>query len=166
MSIKIMLMGEGDCGKGTFSHFVSTEYGLKCRSSSYHACELFMFEKLKKQYGYDTPLECYNDRRNHRAEWYEGIYAFNKNHLTALAESLFSQFDIYDGVRHKLEFEAIKKANLFDLSIWISAGERTNGESSDSISVTKEMADIIIMNNGTEDEFLSKIRRLFDHLLI
>lgn len=159
-----MLMGEGDCGKGTFSKFIAAEYGLSTMSSSEHACDLFMFDKLKDKYGYSTPLECYNDRRNHRVEWYEGIYDFNKDNLTALAESLYSQYDIYDGVRHILEFNAIKKAGLFDISIWIDAGERTEGESQDSISVTREMADIIILNNGTEEEFLLKIQRVFSLL--
>lgn len=164
--IKLMLMGEGDCGKGTLCKFVENKYGLSAKSSSEHACELFMFDQLKHKYGYKSPSECHGDRRNHRQEWYEGIYAFNKVKLTALGEDLYSKYDIYDGVRHKDEFSAIKAAGLFDLSIWVDSSERTQGESQASMSVTKEMADIVIVNNGSEEEYIAKIEALFSVLML
>lgn len=164
-ALKIMLMGEGDCGKGTLCKFVAKKYGMSAKSSSEHACELFMFDQLKGEHGYKTPKECHADRRNHRQAWYEGIYAFNKNKLTALGESLYSKYDIYDGVRHKDEFNAMKEVGLFDIAIWIDASVRTEGESEASMSVTKDMADIIILNNGTEKEYITKIEALFNVLI-
>jgi hypothetical protein len=164
-SVKIMLMGEGDCGKGTLCKFVAVKYGMSAKSSSEHACEIFMFDQLKDKYGYKSPKECHADRRNHRKEWYEGIYAFNKVKLTALGEDLYSKYDIYDGVRHKDEFTAMKDAGLFDISIWIDSSERVDGESQESISVTKDMADIIILNNGSEEEYIAKIEALFSVLM-
>lgn len=163
--LKIMLMGEGDCGKGTLCKFVQKEYGITAKSSSEHACEVFMFDQLKDKYGYKTPQECHADRRNHRTEWYDGIYDFNKEKLTALGEDLYSKYDIYDGVRHKDEFAAMKAEGLFDIAIWIDASERTEGESESSMSVTIDMADIVILNNGTEEEYIPKIKALFDVLL-
>ncbi len=159
--MNVILMGYGDCGKGTACKFLMNELGVSSISSSFLACKLFMFEKLKDQFGYKTEQECYDDRRNYRAIWYNEIRAFNDEDLCALGKILFANYTIYDGIRNKEEFYALKEQGLFDLAIWIDSSERIENESADSMSLSKEDADIVLLNNGTEKEFLERILRLF-----
>jgi hypothetical protein len=46
------------------------------RVQSFVANFLYMND-LKEKYGYADEEECYADRHNHRAEWYDAICAYN-----------------------------------------------------------------------------------------
>ncbi len=157
--LRLMLLGEGECGKGTFCEHLEEHYAISSMSTSLMSSKLFMFDKLKDKYGYKTPEECHADRRNHRQEWYEGIYEFNTPNLTRLAQRIYERYDLCDGVRHAEEFGEIKSKGMFDLSIWLDAGERTDGEDASSISVTRNMADVIIDNSTTVKDFIVRIDR-------
>lgn len=157
--LRLMLLGEGECGKGTFCEHLEQHYAISSMSTSLMASTLFMYDKLKDKYGYKTPEECHADRRNHRQEWYEGIYEFNTPDLTKLVRRIYERYDACDGVRHAEEFGAVKAKNMFDLSIWLDAGDRTEGEDSSSISVTRDMADVILDNSTTQEDFIRRIDR-------
>jgi hypothetical protein len=162
--MNIILMGYGDSGKGTACKMLLEKLDISSISSSFLACKLFMFDKLKDEFGYKTVQECYDDRRNHRAVWFDSIKSFNSEDLCRLGRILFATYSVYDGVRNREEFYALKADGLFDLSIWIDAEDRVAPESSDSISVTKYDADVIVLNGGDEHEFLARVERLFKAL--
>ena len=54
------------------------KFGMTFESSSQAAADIFLYDLLKDKYGYNTPEECFEDRMNHRAEWYEAICDYNK----------------------------------------------------------------------------------------
>ena len=156
---RFIVTGFGEHGKDTFCE----KFGLPFSSSSWFACNEFIFDALKDKYGYKTPMECFEDRKSKRVEWYNLIRDYNKGNEIRLAESLFSKFPVYCGIRAIDEFNAIKTSHLNGgklLSIWVDASERLPPESEGSMTVTKEDCDIIVTNNTTKAEFLAKVQRL------
>jgi hypothetical protein len=49
---------------------------------------------------------------------------------------------------------------LFDLIVWVDAGERLPHEDASSFNIDKSCADIIVENNGSYEEFVDKVIRL------
>lgn len=156
--MKLMVMGHGQHGKGTFCAIAAHEFGLKCTSSSLFACHAFIFQAMKGQYS--SMAECYADRHNHRALWYRMILDFNTPDLTRLGRGIFEQHQIYDGIRDINEFSALKSAGLFDLAIWVDASERMPKEDASSISVHRGCADLVIENNDSQAEYEVRVRRV------
>ena len=72
---------------------------------------------------------------------------------------------MYVGMRDLEEFQACVKNNIFDLIIWVDASERVHSENEKFMKITKSMADIIIDNNGTYEDFKERIIRFGKFLL-
>lgn len=163
--LKLMVMGYKRHGKDSFCEYLRDEYGVTFASSSYTACELFLFDELKDRFGYGTVLEAFNDRGAHRDLWYNSIKAYNEKHgLDALGKHIYTSNDVYCGIRDREEFYALKKAGYFDLSIWVDAGKRLPPESQSSMNLTPDDADLIITNNDSLSAFHAKIQLLYSVL--
>lgn len=162
--VKIIVMGEGQHGKGTFCKLATAHFGLTAVSSSRFACDAFLFEQLRETLGYPDADSCFEDRHQHRALWYQAIAQYNTPELSRLGRDIFAKHDIYDGIRSLDELNALREAGLFDLAIWIDASERMPREPASSITVSKANADIIIENNGTEADYETKVIRLLQAL--
>lgn len=159
--MKIAVLGLARSGKDTLSEHVSKTYGIDFKSSTYYIAEHIVFPELKDKYGYKNLKECFDDRVNHREEWAELVGEYNKQDYTKLTKGILSESDLYCGLRCEKQLEASR--HLFDLVIWVDATERLGvTEDSSSITVSKDMADIIIENNADLDTFKGKIERLFD----
>ncbi|MDR9452136.1 MAG: hypothetical protein RI637_13080, partial [Acidimicrobiia bacterium] len=141
--------GYGRHGKDTVAEIL-TNYGYTFVSSSWAAAEHAVFPVLGPKYGYESVEECFNDRANHRREWYELIKAYNTPDLARLARQIYSEADIYVGIRDRDEFYDAKNEGLFDYAIWVDASHRLPVESTDSCTVNQQDADIVIDNNGPE----------------
>jgi hypothetical protein len=164
--LKIMVMGYKRHGKDTACEYLRNCYGVTFASSSYTACELFLFDKLKNELNYADIEEAFADRVNHRARWYDEIKAYNvENGLDALGKVIFESNDAYCGIRDKEEFYALKEAGLFDLAIWIDASNRLPPEDGDSMTLTIDDADIVITNNQGLKEFHAKLDKVYNLLL-
>lgn len=161
--MKILVLGDGEHGKGTLCKRVFKIYGMTAKSSSEFACEKFVYNQIKDEFNYSSIEECYADRREKRELWYKLITGFNTPKLHRLAEELLKDYDIYDGMRNIDEFNACMDAKIFDLIIWVDASERLPTEGS-SMTIPKERADIIITNNASEEDFLDKVDRLFQFI--
>lgn len=155
--MKLMVFGYKRHGKDTACEYLRDRYGLTFASSSYSACEIFLFDQLKEKYGYSTVQACFDDRHNHRSEWFDAIRAYNDDDLTRLAGQIFAGNDIYCGIRNKEEFDAAKSAGMFDVGVWIDAGKRLPPEDASSMTLSMADADIVIDNNGT-------LKTLYAHL--
>jgi dephospho-CoA kinase len=147
---KILILGHARHGKDTLAEILNKEYGMTFMSSSQAANEIFLFDELKNKYGYKTKEESFNDRVNHREEWYNMICNYNKNDRSRLAKEIINKSDCYVGMRDYEEFVGTR--NLFDIIIWVDASERLPYEIG-SFNINKKDADIIIENNGTLEEF-------------
>ena len=159
-NIRLCIVGSARHGKDTLAELLHEHYGLKFISSSQACADIFIYDELKDKYGYKTPEECFNDRINHRQEWYELICGFNKDDKARLAKEILKYNNTYVGMRDSDEIKECLRQNLFDLVIWVDASKRLPEEQSTSFNITKSDADIIIENNDTYEEFKEKAIRL------
>lgn len=158
--MKILIIGHGRHGKDTLAELLKVHSGLSFKSSSLAAAEIFIYDALKEKYGYETLMQCYDDRHNHRAEWYNLITGYNENDRARLAKEILSTNDCYVGMRDREEIQECRRQGIFDLIIWVDASDRLPLEDSSSFNIDKGLADIILENNSTLSEFESKVIRL------
>jgi hypothetical protein len=95
-------------------------------------------------------------------EWYNAIRAFNEGDESRLSAAIFAEFDMYVGIRSRIEFLASK--GLSDLAIWVEAAERVP-QVDPTCKILATDCDIILDNNGTEEELIEKTERLFALIL-
>lgn len=158
--IKLCIIGEARSGKDTMAEILKEEFGYTFESSSMAAARIFIFDMLKDKYGYKTFESCYEDRVNKRKEWYELIVNYNTPDKSRLAKEIMKNSDVYVGMRHSEEIETCRKEGVFDLVIYVDSEGRTEPESTDSCTITKVDADIIIENKDDYDSFREKVIRL------
>lgn len=147
--LKLCIIGHARHGKDTVAELISKELGLSFQSSSETLCEPVIYEALKEKYEYTSPKECYEDRGNHRDEWFQLISDYNREDLSKLARLILSRSDIYVGMRRREELEACIRQGLFDHVIWVRRDKYVGPEDESSCTVTPKYADITVNNNGS-----------------
>lgn len=162
--MKLMIIGHGRHGKDTACEILRDDWGLTFESSSRFCSKRFIFDELKDKYGYETEEECYADRHNHRAEWFDMICGFNDPDLAALGKEIYKVHDIYCGIRNKREFHSLRNCGAFNYAVWIDRSDHVPLEDTDSMNLEPWMADFIVDNNGTLDQLKFNISQLMTHL--
>jgi len=166
MKLKLMILGYARHGKDTVADILSTNLGLTKEDSSQFAGKQVMMPYFaSKGVVYPDWAACYADRVNHRQEWFEQIAAYNTPDEARLAREIYAVSDIYVGIRRKEEFAAVKKEGLFNYSIWVDRSKHIAPEPTTSNTMTKEMADYVIDNNGTLEELKIKTLALYWDLI-
>lgn len=158
--MKLLIIGSARHGKDSLAEIWRDEFGLRFKSSSEASAEIFIFDELKYKYGYQSFEECYEDRMNHRAEWFDLICDYNKHDKARLAKGILERADCYVGMRSSDEIAECKRQGLFDLVIWVDASKRIMDEDSSSFNITKSDADIVIENNDDLQSFTDRAIRL------
>ena len=164
MRKKLLVIGHGRHGKDTVCEILRDKYGYSFESSSRFCSKLFIYDQLKDKYGYSNEEQCYADRHNHRAEWYDAICDYNVPDAARLGREIFSAHDIYCGLRNKREFFAMKNTGVFDYAIWVDRSNHLPPESKDSMSLEQWMADFTIDNNSTLEDLYFNVDQLITHL--
>jgi|TARA_R110002126_G_scaffold36668_1_gene111213 hypothetical protein len=164
MKLKLLVIGHGRHGKDTVCEILRDKYGYSFESSSQFCSKLFIYNNLKDKYGYANEEECYADRHNHRAEWYNAICDYNVPDPARLGREMFNAYDIYCGLRNKKEYHAMRNTEVFDYAIWVDRSDYLPLESKDSMSLEQWMADFTIDNNGTLEELQFNVDQLLDYL--
>lgn len=133
---KFLIIGFARHGKDTAAEMLRVRHGLTFASSSWFAAESVVRPYLASRgIEYGSIEDCYADRVNRRADWFDAIRAHNADDPARLARDLLEDADIYVGMRSAVEFEATR--HLFDLVIWVDAsgrGKPPEGRSSMSIA--------------------------------
>ena len=163
--MKLLVIGHGRHGKDTVCEILQKNYNLSFESSSKFCSQLFIYDQLKDKYGYANEEECYADRHNHRAEWYDAICDYNKGDGARLGREIFKAHDIYCGLRNKREYFAMKNTGVFDYAIWVDRSDHLPEESKDSMSLEQWMADYTIDNNGTLNDLYFNTYQLIEYLI-
>jgi hypothetical protein len=156
-NMKLIVIGHGGHGKDSVCEFLSRVFDLTFISSSWAACELIVYPSLKDQFGYESIEQCFDDRRTKRDVWYSMIGEYNKPDKTRLAREIYKLADVYCGLRCADEFNAIKAAGLFDYAIWVDASERVKAEPLTSCTVTPDLADVVLNNNGSSADLILEV---------
>jgi len=163
---KLLVIGHGRHGKDTVCEYLRDQYNFTFESSSKFCSKLFIYDMLKDKYGYSNEDECYNDRHNHRAEWYNAICNYNENDAARLGKAIFAEHSIYCGLRNKAEFFEMANQNVFDFTIWVDRSKHLPKESKDSMSLEEFMADFVIDNNGTLEDLKIQIDDVIEEIII
>jgi hypothetical protein len=162
MKLKLMILGYARHGKDTVAEILTQNHGLKFANSSWEAGKKIMMPYFAS-FGvhYKDFMECYEDRVNHRAEWFEQILAYNTPDLARLAREIYSESDVYVGMRSRAEFDAAKKEGLFQYAIWVDRSKILPPESASSNDIDITAADYVIDNNGTLEQLKVRTSSLY-----
>lgn len=164
MKLKLLVIGHGRHGKDTVCEILRDRYGYTFESSSQFCSKLFIYDKLKSKYNYSNEEECYADRHNHRAEWYNAICDYNVPDAATLGREMFAEYDIYCGLRNKREFFAMQNTGVFDYCIWVDRSDHLPSEANDSMSLQQWMANFTIDNNGSLQDLEYNVDQLMGYL--
>ena len=162
---KLLIIGHGRHGKDTVCEILQKNYNYTFRSSSDFCAEHLIFPLLKDLYGYKTIEDCFNDRHNHRDEWYNAIHNYCKHDHTRLGKEIFKENDIYCGLRNKAEFHAMRNIRLYDYAIWVDRSDHLPLEDKKSMTLEIWMADYVIDNNGSLEDLERNTMQLMDTLI-
>lgn len=156
----ILIISHARYGKDTVAEYFSEVFGMTYKSSSEAAAEIFIYDELKDKYGYNSFSECFEDRMNHRTEWYQMITQYNSVDRAKLAKGILVNNQCYVGMRDRDEITECIRQDIFDIIIWVDASKRLPPESSDSFNIDISCADFVIDNNGKLDELKEKLFRI------
>jgi dephospho-CoA kinase len=158
--MKILIIGHARHGKTTVAEMILEEYNLTFKDSSMASAEIFIYDELKTKYGYKTFEECYEDRKQHRDEWFNLICEYNIPDKTRLATEILNRASVYVGMRANDELQACIENNIFDYIIGVYTHRMPEEpKSSFDIDLWKE-CDFIIPNDGTIEDLRNKINKL------
>jgi len=116
---RILIIGHMRHGKDTVAEFIEEFTGMSFKSSSEMAAEIFIYDELKDKYGYSSFMECFEDRMNHRTEWYHLIKNYNKIDKARLAKDILEYNDMYVGMRSQEELNKCIEDEVFDMIIGV-----------------------------------------------
>lgn len=162
---KILIIGNATHGKDTVGELMEG-YGFKYMASSSFATDRIMmpyFESIGKPYS--SSEEAYADRVNHRSVWYDQIEAYNSPTWNRVTCEMFEDgVNVYVGMRSEKEFCASRE--LYEHVIWVDASKRLPPEDISSNTMSPDMADYIIDNNGTLEELKHNVGVLTNLLIL
>jgi len=162
---KLLIIGHGRHGKDTVCDILREEFEYSFDSSSSFCAKKFIYDELKHKYGYTSYEQCYQDRHNHRSEWYDMIHAYCQDDYARLGREIFAENSVYCGLRNKAEFHAMKNSRVFDYCIWVDRSDHLPQEDSSSMTLEPWMADYVIDNNGTLSDLKRNTIELIRHLV-
>jgi len=157
---RILIIGHCRHGKDTVAEMIRDQFGLTFESSSVAAVRIFIYDALRGKYGYKSPKQCFEDRINHRAEWFDLITEYNSTDKARLARGIVEHANIYVGMRSADEIDACIEAGLFGMVIGVY-DPRKPQESPDSFNIDIwKHSDIVIPNSGTLYELRKRVALL------
>jgi len=159
---RLLVLGHKRHGKDFLAELWNEMYGLKFKSSSEKAAEIFIYDELKGLYNYSSPKECFEDRVNHRSEWFDMITGYNKDDKARLAKEILKASDAYIGMRNLSEVLECIKQGLFDWIVWVDARYRLPLERPTSFNIDMVLTDMVIKNNDTKEDFRKEAKRFGD----
>lgn len=162
--MKLMILGHKRHGKDSVSELFCKKYGMTFESSSRFVAEKAVRPAMAaKGIIYPDFDTMYADRVNHRDTWFEAIKAYNHPDPTRLGRELYAIHDIYCGIRNDVELLALQAAGVIDFTIWVDAHKRLPPEDASSCTVTPDMADYILDNNGPEADLPAQVERAMSY---
>lgn len=151
-NLKIGIIGPGRCGKDTAAEFLAKITPMLYTAGTSYWARHIVYRSLPwyKRLWYWNADRCWRlHRHKARQYWADKIGEYNRDDPVQLYSDCLGEQNFLTGVRWRHEFEAIKKAGLCDLWVWI---ERP-GCVDPTCELTAEDADIVINNTGTLTDF-------------
>lgn len=142
---KILVIGHAQHGKDTVCEMLRDTHGFKFLSSSMVALDEIIWPSLR--HTYKDKDECFADRVNHRALWFELIKLHDDHDPMRLTRTVLSKADIYCGMRQRKQLVAAKAEGAFDFILWVDGSLRHPAEPSSSMELNEKDADMVVDNN-------------------
>jgi len=118
--IKLNINGYARHGKDTVADMFVQFHGFrKTDASMLYARDIRQMGVIE---GYHSDRECYDDRINHRKEWFDFITDATKNEPDLYVKEVLRDGDIYVGQRNLKQYYQTK--HLFDATIWVDSSNR------------------------------------------
>lgn len=165
--MKIMIIGDARHGKDAAAEILARRFGFRHTSSSMWAAKNVVMEAFNTAHCqsegqgpyYSSVEECFADRVNHRAFWFDVISTYCAENGARLIQGIFAEHDIYVGCRNARELYRAKNMGIIDLVLWI---ERPGFPREDRSSNNLEpwMAETIIYNDGTLEDLERQLAEL------
>lgn len=152
--MKLNINGYAQHGKDTVAGLFKG-FGLRTINISHEIAKDIMKE-LPSIGPYESWEQAYEDRVNHRVEWYNFIRSKCENDKTYYVRKALQLGDIHCGHRHWSEFYAGRE--LVDATIWVDASKRgLSKEDPASCELDPTDHDFVIDNGGTLAETLEQV---------
>lgn len=149
---KILLIGHGEAGKDYAATFLSALTGLRnAGATSWYLCGHMALRTGK------TQQEIYDTRRENRPALLALGRELRELDPGILLRQAFANGEIANGARDDDEIIAGRQTWLVDFVIWI---ENYRAKVDPQTSISSKLADAIIENNGTKEEFQERLTRL------
>jgi len=161
---KILIIGHNRHGKDTVAEFIEEFTGMSFKSSSEMAAEIFIYDELKDKYGYTSFVECFEDRMNHREEWYKMIKDYNFFDKSCLAKDILKHHNMYVGMRSKEEFDKCVEDGVFDMIIGVYDPNKSL-EPKESFDIDLFSSSDFIIPTGDLTKTKRKVRRFCEIIL-
>lgn len=158
--MKICIAGHGEGGKDDAAKYLVKHAGFRYKAGTSWYARHYVFDWFASQGVYYTDaLTCWQDRRDHRKIWADCIAQINEADGAALyRECLADGNDILTGIRQRREMEAVKRANLVDVWVWIETGKRVPVDPTQEYG--SEACNLSVNNTGTLAEYEQNLRAL------
>lgn len=153
--MRLAICGPGRSGKDTAALFLKEHTTLRYEGSTSEAAAKLCFAQLSHKYGYSSVEEAFADRHNHRVEWAEIIWNFNKPDGVTLYEDMLKDSDVLNGIRRSGELDAMRDRYDDLLVLWLDRETPVDP----SLEMGIEVADIVVRNRGTVDDFHKRLWR-------
>lgn len=161
---KILIIGHNRHGKDTVAEFIEEFTGMSFKSSSEMAAEIFIYDELKDKYGYTSFMECFEDRMNHRSEWFDMIKEYNKFDKARLAKEILNHNSMYVGMRNQEELDKCIEDGVFDMIIGVYDPEKSL-EPKDSFDIDLFSSSDFIIPAGDLEKTKRKVRKFCEQIL-
>lgn len=169
-NLKLCIIGHKRHGKSTVAKIIKYVYGLSFSDSSYACASIFIFDELNGKYNYQkdgmTKSEgiqaCFEDRVNHRKEWFDLICGFNAEDPTRLAREIMRTHSIYCGMRSVTELTQCIKDEVFNGVIWVI--DKRKPDETGSFDIPFGIQNYTIQNNGTIEDLVIKTVDAIEHI--
>lgn len=160
-SPRILIIGHARHGKDTVCEMLRDDYGYSFMSSSWFCAEhVVMPYVAARNHPYPSVVACYEDRANHRGDWHDAIWEYNKPDPARLGKEIWSKYNIYAGLRHSTEWAALKNEGAYDIAIWVDRSLVLPPEPESSMKLSPWMADYILDNNWDLDHLRRGLAKL------
>lgn len=159
---KLMILGHARHGKDTVAEIIADYKKIKHRPSSWYIARNIVYPILADKYGYQSTIECFQDRANHRKEWQQIIDDVCGDDSALVIRMVLKNQDIYTGCRNINQYFKAKEESLFDYTIWVNGFSRAFEDP--TMKITSDVADYIIYNDGTLYELKKKVYKMINEL--
>lgn len=148
MPRRVVVIGPKRSGKDTVCGLLGSPYKSTSQVFAPRAVKRFADHGLCQ---YRSVQACFDDRGQHRQQWFDWIRAYTKVNPARLGREVFRTVDVLCGCRSRFELAVIRAKFPDALVVWVDASTRVP-PTAEAMDVTAQDADVTVNNNGTLSE--------------